>query len=113
MTLVISDDSDIIEKSESNSILTFKLIDCKFSEVAKFKEKTGFVLLNYICDTMMPEFVIGVNRLTDCIVFDINESKNTLCIECRGGKEYFNMGNKAEIRKIKISSLLDDGDDIS
>jgi hypothetical protein len=105
-TLVIKDDSDIIEKSESNGIYTFVLKEDKFEEVVTYKDKTGFTLLNYICDTMMPEFVIGINKLSDCIVFDINEKKNTLSIQNRGDKEYFNMGDKAEIRKITIASIL-------
>lgn len=107
-TLVIKDDKDIIEKSESNGILTFQLTDEKFDESILFKDKTGFVLLNYICDTMMPEFVIGVNKITECILFDINESRCELSIEGRGKKEYFNMGNKAQMRKIAIASILDE-----
>jgi hypothetical protein len=109
-TLVIKDDTDIIEKSESNGVLTFVLTDEKFAETEQYKDKTGFTLLNYICDTMMPEFVIGVNRIRECIVFDINENKNKLSIQGRGDKDYFNMGNKAEMRKITIASVL--GEDL-
>lgn len=109
-TLVIKDDTDIIQKSESNGVLTFQLTDEKFEEASSFKVKTGFTLLNYITDTMMPEFVIGVNKITECIVFDIKENKKTLSIEGRGTKEYFNMGDKAQMRKITIASVL--GEDL-
>ena len=106
--LFIEDNLDIIEKSESCGVYIFKLKDEKFSEVLSFKDKTGFTLLNYVCDTMMPEFVIGVNRMYDCIVFDINENKKELSIQHRGIKEFVSLKDKAEIRKIKICAILDD-----
>ncbi len=106
-TLIINENKDVLEYSEMSGQMNFRVNTEVYEKVLEFRDKTGFNLLYYVSDSIMPEIVIGVEKHENCIIFDTNDYTTSFVIE-GNNKEFFNLSQKGKIRKYKIEDLLGD-----